>query len=64
MATTLRELRKEHGYTQAELAKKAGIGLRSYRYYEAGKRQPKHEASKRLAKVLGVRMDQLHYKKG
>lgn len=61
MATTLKALRKQHGYTQEQLAKRAGIGLRSYRYYETGKRQPKHEASKRLAKVLGVRMDQIHY---
>lgn len=59
MATTLKDLRKMHGYTQKQLAKKADIGLRSYRYYETGKRQPKHEASKRLAKVLGVPMDQL-----
>ena len=33
----IREVRKNNGYTQVELAKKIGIAVNSLRLYEAGK---------------------------
>lgn len=51
----LRDLRQENGLTQAELAEKAGISLRTISYYESGTTYPKNRnVYKTLADILNV----------
>ncbi|SHE90267.1 Transcriptional regulator, contains XRE-family HTH domain [Tissierella praeacuta DSM 18095] len=55
----LRDLRKQNGLTQAELAEKAGISLRTVNYYESGTTYPKNrEIYTTLANILDV---DVHY---
>ena len=55
----LRQLRKEKGLTQAELAKLLSIGESTVSFYESGKRQPDYETLIRLAEVFYVSVDYL-----
>lgn len=55
----LRQLRKEKGLTQAELAKLLSIGESTVSFYESGKRQPDYETLIRLAEVFNVSVDYL-----
>lgn len=51
----LRDLRQENGLTQAELAEKAGISLRTISYYESGTTYPKNRnVYQTLADILNV----------
>lgn len=57
----LRKYRTEKGLTQAELAKAAGLGLKTITNYESGTTYPKYrEVYKTLANILGVDADHLH----
>lgn len=57
----LRKHRTEKGLTQAELAKKAGLGLNTISNYESGKTYPQNrEVYTTLATILGVNPDHLH----
>lgn len=57
----LRKYRMEKGLTQAELAKAAGLGLKTITNYESGTTYPKYrEVYKTLANILGVDADHLH----
>ncbi len=57
----LRKYRIEKGLTQAELAKVAGLGLKTITNYESGTTYPKNrEVYKTLANILGVDADHLH----
>ena len=57
----LRALRKEKGLTQAELAKLAGVGLKTITNYEKGTTYPQNrEVYGTLAKILGCDADYLH----
>ncbi|CAK7024327.1 MAG: hypothetical protein EUB_02269 [Eubacterium sp.] len=57
----LRALRKERGLTQAELAKQAGLGLKTITNYEKGSTYPQNrEVYSTLASILGCEADQLH----
>ena len=55
----IQKLRKEKGLTQAELAKKAGLSEISIRKYENNDRKPKLETIRKIAKALGVYMNEL-----
>jgi transcriptional regulator with XRE-family HTH domain len=57
--TMLKTLREKSGLSQSELAKKAGLPLRSIQNWEQGHRMPRVQALPRLAKVLGVPLEQL-----
>ena len=50
----LRQLRKEAGFTQEELADRAGMPVHSLRNHEQGQRQPSWPAVIKLARALGV----------
>ena len=52
----IREVRKNNGYTQVELAKKIGIAVNSLRLYEAGKISPPMSVLERLAEVTKTRI--------
>ncbi len=57
----LRALRKEKGLTQAELAKLAGVGLKTITNYEKGSTYPQNrEVYGILARILGCDADYLH----
>ena len=50
----LKNVRKEKGLTQADLAEKAGISINSVRLYESGKITPKVETLQKIADALEV----------
>lgn len=55
----LQKLRKDKGYTQAELAEKIGVSCRSIQNYELGARYPKRDILNRLCSVLGTKIEYL-----
>lgn len=54
LGRTLRDLREAAGLSQAELARKAGMGKSQISKYEGGKELPKLESLERLLAVLGT----------
>lgn len=59
MNNRLRELRKEKGLTQNELAKLLNVSDRSVGFYETGDRDPDTETLKKLANLFDVTIDYL-----
>lgn len=55
----IQKLRKEKGFTQAELAKEAGLSEISIRKYENGDRKPKIETLRCIANALKVPLYEL-----
>ena len=55
----IRQLRKEPGWSQAELAEKIGADAGRVNKYEAGRMAPAAETLVRLAEVLNVSIDYL-----
>jgi transcriptional regulator with XRE-family HTH domain len=55
----LAQLRKNRGWTQADLAEAVEISLPQIQRYESGKSQPTLDAIKRISVALGVSSDQL-----
>ena len=53
-AENLRRLRKEQGYTQAELAKLLNINRTTYTKYETGVTEPDFERLQLICEVFGV----------
>ena len=58
-AERLRELRREKGVTQLEMANFMGVKHRSYQNYEGGDRRPDYEGLVALANYFGVTTDYL-----
>ena len=58
-AERLRQLRKERGITQAELARVSGLSLGAIRDYEQGRRDPLLSKAAQLATALNVFVDEL-----
>ena len=56
---TLKRLREEAGFTQAELAKKCGMKKQSISRYETGTREPNIRIAKIIADALGVKIELL-----
>src|SRR3954454_16595737 len=55
----IRRLRQEAGMSQAGLAGAAGIHQRQINRYESGEQQPALDVARRLARALGVTLDEL-----
>ena len=55
----LKNLRKEYGFTQKQLADKLGISLSAVSMYEGGKREPSFEILQKIADLLNVDMNYL-----
>ena len=55
----LKELRKNKGYTQQELAKLIGISASSIGMYEQGRREPENAVLSRICQVLDTTTDYL-----
>lgn len=56
-AELLRSARAEKRLTQAELAERAGLSVRTLQSYESARREPRWSHVCALAKGLGVRVD-------
>ena len=57
--TKLKEKRKEKGFMQMEIAKKAGISIMSYQRYESGKRVPDAIHAILIARALNSTVEEL-----
>lgn len=55
----LTKFRKQHGYTQYEMAEKLGISRSSYTNYESGNRAPDYEVVGKICDILDCSMDEL-----
>ena len=55
----IKELRLAAGLTQEQLAKKMGLDQGAISHWERGKNNPLRKYHKKLAKVLGVTVDDL-----
>ena len=58
-AERIRELRKERGLKQREMAEICGLKVRSYQYYEYGTGYPEGPGLVFLADYFGVSLDYL-----
>lgn len=59
LAERLKELRKEKGVTQTQVADYLGLKLRAYQYYESGEHRPEYEKLMALADFFEVTTDYL-----
>ena len=59
LGTKLKELRKQHEWTQVYVAKKVSVTSSVISAYENGIRQPSYEALIKLARLYGVSTDYL-----
>ena len=57
----LANFRKEKGLTQEDLVKKSGVAISQIRRYEADKSSPTLDVVTRLARALGVSLDELAF---
>jgi len=57
--TVLKFEREKKGLTQWDVAKRAGISIRSYQRYEAGNRVPDVYQGQLIAKALGTTVEEL-----
>lgn len=55
----IQEIRKRKGIKQKELAAKLGIAANTLSQYETGSREPDIETTKKIARELGVSVDEL-----
>ena len=62
LAFNLRELRKAKDWTQPEVAKKAGIGYRTYCSWENGDRFPNTRLLNNVLELYGVSLNRVFRK--
>ena len=55
----LKSYREEKGFTQVQLAKESGLTARMIQMYERGTSKPRFESAEKLAKALGVPVNEL-----
>lgn len=55
----LKEARQKHSLTQGELAEKAGIHPNTYAKIERDEQEPSFETAKKLANVLGLKLEDI-----
>ncbi len=55
----LNQTRKSKGFTAQKMADQLGLALRSYQFYEAGKRSPSLNTLVQIADILNVSTDYL-----
>jgi len=59
IATRIKELRLQNGFSQEGLAEKSGLSLRTVQRIESGETEPREDSLKKLADVLGENTDAL-----
>jgi len=62
-AKNLARFRKEKGLTQEELVKRSGVAISQIRRYEADNASPTLDVVTKLAKALGISIDELVFDK-
>lgn len=55
----LNETRKNKGFTAQNMADQLGLALRSYQFYEGGRRSPSLDTLVKIADILNVSTDYL-----
>ena len=60
----LKQLRKQKGFTQAEIAEKLGVSQQAYAKYENGQVVPSEAVQNKLSVLLGARFDNAYLSKG
>ena len=55
----LKELRKEHKYSQYEMAKILNISQSDYNHYEKGRREPNIDMLIKIATLFDISLDEL-----
>ena len=58
---TIRQLREEHGMSQAELARALGINQITVYKWERGDHEPRASQLRALAQAFGVSMDEIDF---
>ena len=62
LSSTLKNLRKSHGFTQKQIADKLNIDRSTYSYYELGKINPSIRSMVILSELYGLSLDEIvHY---
>jgi putative transcriptional regulator len=61
MRNTVRELRTERGWTQAELAQKLAVSRNSVNAIETGRYEPSLTLALRIARVFGTSVEQIFF---
>jgi putative transcriptional regulator len=64
MRRSLRELRTERGWNQAELAHRLGVAPSTIYNWESGRFEPRFSQFRELASVLEVSMDEIELVEG
>lgn len=59
MRNTVRELRTERGWTQAELAERLGVSRNSVNAIETGRYEPSLTLAMRIARVFGTSVEEI-----
>lgn len=59
MKNRITDLRGEHGWTQADLARRAGVSRQTINAIETGKFDPSLPLAFRLAKLFDLRIEEL-----
>jgi DNA-binding XRE family transcriptional regulator len=59
MMKTIRELRRERGWTQFDLALAVGVQPQTVYLWESGRRQPQVSQMRRLGQVFGLCSDEI-----
>jgi DNA-binding XRE family transcriptional regulator len=59
---TLRELRRERGWTQYEVALMVGVQPHSVYLWESGRRTPRVEHMRKLGQIFGISSDEIDLK--
>jgi putative transcriptional regulator len=59
MKNRITDLRAERGWTQADLAQRAGVSRQTINAIETGKFDPSLPLAFRLAKLFGLRIEEL-----
>jgi len=59
LSERLLELKAEQGLLQKDIARDVGLALRTYQYYESGKRKPDSDTLIKLADYFNVTLDYL-----
>lgn len=55
----LNQIRKSRGFTAQKMADLLGLALRSYQFYESGKRSPSLDTLVKIADILEISTDYL-----
>jgi transcriptional regulator with XRE-family HTH domain len=58
---TLKEIRKQHGLTQQQLAERTGLSISTITWLEAGRTRPNYSTYQALRDVLSDDLDQVEF---